>query len=60
MVIINLHPKYVDCGSKMFLSYWVDKLFEVKISVTLTFDLKIKRGHPLIMTNLRAKYEDWN
>jgi hypothetical protein len=26
--------------------------------VTLTFDLKISRGHLLIMTNLNTKYED--
>jgi hypothetical protein len=32
--------------------------FSIKAPVTLTFDLKIKRGHLLIMTNLHAKYED--
>jgi hypothetical protein len=35
-----------------------DKLFLVKVPVTLTFDLKINTDHLLIMTNLNTKYED--
>jgi hypothetical protein len=29
-----------------------------KINMTLTFDLKINRGHMLVMTNHHTKFED--
>jgi hypothetical protein len=35
--MINLHAKYED-WVKGILSYVADKLFEVKVPVTLTFD----------------------
>jgi hypothetical protein len=56
----NLHAKYEDCGSKesqvigrtRFLSQGPCDLD------LCPSDLKINRGHLLIMTNLNAKYED--
>jgi hypothetical protein len=40
----NLNAKCED-WVKGILSYWADKLFEVKSPVTMTFDLKINEGH---------------
>jgi hypothetical protein len=51
----NLYAKYED-WVKGILGYWADKLFFSQ--GPCDFDLKINRGHRLIMTNLHAKYED--
>ena len=38
-------------------SYHSDKLFRFKVTVTLTFDLKINRGHLLVTPSLHVKFE---
>lgn len=44
--------------AKAFSSYWLDNFSLVKVTLTLTFDLEINRGHLPAMTNLPTKSKD--
>jgi hypothetical protein len=35
----------------------LETVFTFKVNVTLTFDLKIKKGHVLVMNNHHTKFE---
>jgi hypothetical protein len=52
--------KSVHCGQAS-LSIWADKLIEIKGPSDLEIwhsNLKINRGHLIVITNLNSKYED--
>ena len=49
--------QYMKTLGQRILKLLDGQAFLVKAPVTLTFDLKINRGHLILMTNLLAKYE---
>jgi hypothetical protein len=46
-------PSYIYHGFYLLkTSFWLDKDFRLNVMVTMTFDLKINRGHLLAMENV--------